>query len=916
MNRQILPDCYSVPVKLQTKKPCTNGRYKNFTQTHFTAGDEEQFDQTLIQSNIRSISDFINPELNNMIWEKYKISPLEIKNTFRYIFYKFKKGVFIQIRNGQLLNFLPFSNNFFVNEWHDRIEIPHSIKNDPNVLHPRFWYANNGLLRYESPINETDTGMCQIKNMLETLCKQYKTDIPDIDFFINKRDFPILKKDGTEPYENIYDSTEFPLVSHSYPTYCPILSSCTADGFADIPIPTMDDWTRISFKENTHFVSTKRVISTCDKFTTPWSKKINVAIFRGTTTGLGYNSDTNIRINLFCKFKDHPHCDIGITSCNTRIRKFFGIKELVFPEQNLPISKPLTLEEQSRYKFIIHAPGHVQAFRLSVELAMGSVILLISSKYRLWYENKLIPWEHYVPVKEDLSDLDEQITWCLENDSACAKIADNARKFYDTVLCKESCLSYLKELLCSLSTKCVDQAIGYPKINTRNLEYKYLNLPLQTKQGTYKPFCRELTNLELLTNSIRYTSDRKQLFQNTNTTVTLYDKLYVCKTSRNPSKIDHENFIGIYGVNKVLRHIPNFCYTIPYSNPKTKGVYLEYLTGYTMFDYIKSSEFKLNEWYFCMIQIILSLSVAQRICFFTHYDLCSWNIILQRYPSANIVDYMINSDCIYRVWTNVIPIIFDYDKSYIIHELQSFSCNYKNFSSYQDILCLFVNCVHNIFKFQKLTRTEEDNLLYLSKNIIVDPIYCPQDTINNIKDLKIFLNDAHKYSHLIFSNKGNLDNRNTMSVLELFKMLYKPMYNNPDKALQQVDKVSEYIHRNIGDIPKRNIPHVHPILNLYLQQIRTCTSTEIIQRPEYEIKNINIPQISEAQFETIHDVPKNYLEFINILEELIVNSGPYKLSVKEKSKIKNFLINTGDVRKTIYKYSKYLVNFKLQRNIL
>ena len=38
-------------------------------------------------------------------------------------------------------------------------------------------------------------------------------------------------------------------------------------------------------------------------------------------------------------------------------------------------------------------------------------------------------WIHYVPIKNDFSDLNDKIQWCIENDDACRIISDNARNF-------------------------------------------------------------------------------------------------------------------------------------------------------------------------------------------------------------------------------------------------------------------------------------------------------------------------------------------------------------------------------------------------------------------------------------------------------------------------------------------------------
>ena len=43
--------------------------------------------------------------------------------------------------------------------------------------------------------------------------------------------------------------------------------------------------------------------------------------------------------------------------------------------------------------------------------------------------DELIEWEHYVPIKNDFSDLNEKIEWCINNDDKCKKISENANNF-------------------------------------------------------------------------------------------------------------------------------------------------------------------------------------------------------------------------------------------------------------------------------------------------------------------------------------------------------------------------------------------------------------------------------------------------------------------------------------------------------
>ena len=47
-----------------------------------------------------------------------------------------------------------------------------------------------------------------------------------------------------------------------------------------------------------------------------------------------------------------------------------------------------------------------------------SVILKQDSPYYEHFYKDLKPYEHYIPVKRDLSDLEEKIIWARENDDA------------------------------------------------------------------------------------------------------------------------------------------------------------------------------------------------------------------------------------------------------------------------------------------------------------------------------------------------------------------------------------------------------------------------------------------------------------------------------------------------------------------
>jgi hypothetical protein len=85
------------------------------------------------------------------------------------------------------------------------------------------------------------------------------------------------------------------------------------------------------------------------------------------------------------------------------------------------------------YRFQIDIDGNSNSWSLFVKLLMGSCVLKVVSNWRQWYYDNLRPWEHYVPVQNDLSDLEERIEWCLENEESAWEIAENGRKFANEI---------------------------------------------------------------------------------------------------------------------------------------------------------------------------------------------------------------------------------------------------------------------------------------------------------------------------------------------------------------------------------------------------------------------------------------------------------------------------------------------------
>jgi hypothetical protein len=247
--------------------------------------------------------------------------------------------------------------------------------------------------------------------------------LPDGVYLLNLTDAVILHSKGKEPFQMVSGNRslepEFQVTSQ-----IPILSMSGQKKYNDITIPNYDDLM---------FVLGKRNDLKTDKFIVDWDKKtFKKAVFRGGSTGCGYTTETNMRIKL--ADMESPLIDAALTSkgrtINTMAVKFdpkYGIGMMNTKIKSA--TKFMSMIEQSKYKYIIHVDGNVNAYRLLVTMLTGSLILRVDSPYTSWVDHLIQPNKHYILVRPDLSDLVEKIQWCIKHDNKSREIANNGYEF-------------------------------------------------------------------------------------------------------------------------------------------------------------------------------------------------------------------------------------------------------------------------------------------------------------------------------------------------------------------------------------------------------------------------------------------------------------------------------------------------------
>lgn len=411
--------------------------------------------------NNTDIELYIKTLLNNNIYSN--LSKQTTINTLNYLFFHLRNSIYVEIRNNKVKLFQPFANAFYKNNWSHNIKVCDFNKNHKTIINnfinykkkyfkiyqkylmnKELWWSNNIIINNEDRPDIWGIHSLEIyKEILDETCNKYK--INDVEFFINKRDHPLLKKDLTEPYDKLFPTTQKLNNIYQNQSYTPILSPYVDDKYLDIPFIIPEDWNLT--KQNYEYKIQNNI---------KWEDKKNIAIFRGSATGY---SDIKYNQRLQISKIKSKYIDAGITSFNSKDKIDIN-RNLTFikpDELGIKLVKKIPMNEQIKYKYILSISGHSGGLnRISWILQSGSVWLKVKPLDIIdatdsWYSPLLKNGIHYIEIKEDFSDLDKTIQWCIDNDDKCKEIVNNAKKLYDEYFNKEKLLNYSAFILNSIS---------------------------------------------------------------------------------------------------------------------------------------------------------------------------------------------------------------------------------------------------------------------------------------------------------------------------------------------------------------------------------------------------------------------------------------------------------------------------------
>ncbi|XP_050399295.1 protein O-glucosyltransferase 2 [Patella vulgata] len=219
-----------------------------------------------------------------------------------------------------------------------------------------------------------------------------KVKLPDVEFFINLGDWPLVKKGKKSDL-------------------LPIFSWCGSDDSHDIVMPTYD--ITEATLEMMGRISLD-IFSTQANSDPKWEDKIEKGFWRG-------RDSRQERLDLVMMSRKNP----DLINASLTNMFFFPKDEGKYGK----IVKAISFFDFFKYKYQINIDGTVAAYRLPYLLTGSSVVFKQDSPYYEHFYHQLKPNVHYVPFKRDLSDLLEKIRWAKENDENVKNIAKNANNF-------------------------------------------------------------------------------------------------------------------------------------------------------------------------------------------------------------------------------------------------------------------------------------------------------------------------------------------------------------------------------------------------------------------------------------------------------------------------------------------------------
>ena len=162
-----------------------------------------------------------------------------------------------------------------------------------------------------------------------------------------------------------------------------------------------------------------------------WEIRSSNLCWRGGCSGYGGYASLRVKF-VETIYKYNSNTDVRLSRWWSENK---SIPEKYFAE---PSRDRISYQDFTNYKIFFIVDGNVIASNHMYGFATGCVPFLVTkSCSKFWFLPFIIPYVHYIPIKDDLSNLIEQIEWVNLNDEEAKKISENAYEFAITHFSKE-----------------------------------------------------------------------------------------------------------------------------------------------------------------------------------------------------------------------------------------------------------------------------------------------------------------------------------------------------------------------------------------------------------------------------------------------------------------------------------------------
>ncbi|KAG7239338.1 hypothetical protein INR49_029326 [Caranx melampygus] len=116
-----------------------------------------------------------------------------------------------------------------------------------------------------------------------------------------------------------------------------------------------------------------------------------------------------------------------------------------------PPAKEIPLVDHCKFKYLFNFRGVAASFRFKHLFLCGSLVFHVGDEWQEFFYPQLKPWVHYIPVKQDLSDVRELLQFVKDNDAIAQEITARGTEFILDHLKMQDVSCYWERLLTEFS---------------------------------------------------------------------------------------------------------------------------------------------------------------------------------------------------------------------------------------------------------------------------------------------------------------------------------------------------------------------------------------------------------------------------------------------------------------------------------